>query len=145
VKANLNIKKPKPLFQKLDIEEIEKEYLKSKEEPKKEEKELISYEDFQKLDIRVALVEEVEKVPKADKLYKLTVSLGEEKRTLVAGLAEFYKASELAGKKIVILANLEPRKLRGITSHGMLLAAEEGDTVSVLIPDKDIGSGAGIK
>jgi methionyl-tRNA synthetase len=145
VKANLNIKKPKPLFQKLDIEEIEKEYIKSKEEPKKEEKELISYEDFQKLDIRVALVEEVEKVPKADKLYKLKVSLGEEKRTLVAGLAEFYKASELAGKKIVILANLEPRKLRGITSQGMLLAAEEGDTVSVLIPDKDIGSGAGIK
>jgi methionyl-tRNA synthetase len=145
VKVNTKIKKPKPLFQKLDIEEIEKDYIKSSEEPKKEEKKLITYEDFQKLDIRIALIEKVEKVPKADKLYKLTVSLGDEKRTLVAGLAELYKASELAGKKIVILANLEPRKLRGITSQGMLLAAEEGDTVSILVPDKDIGSGAGIK
>ena len=106
---------------------------------------MISYEDFQKLDIRVALVEKVEKVPKADKLYKLSVSVGTEKRTLVAALAEYYKASELEGKKIIILANLEPRKLRGITSEGMLLAADFEDTVSILVPDKDIPSGANIK
>ncbi|GAH08633.1 unnamed protein product, partial [marine sediment metagenome] len=65
--------------------------------------------------------------------------------TLVAGLAELYKADELAGKKIVILANLEPRKLKGITSEGMLLAAEEGEVVSVLVPDKDIEPGAKIR
>ncbi len=146
IKAGTNIKKPKPLFQKLDIQEIKLEYEKLKgKKQKKDEKELISYEDFQKLDLRVAFVEKVEKVPKADKLYKLTVSVGTEKRTLVAGLAQYYKASELAGKKIIILANLEPRKLRGITSEGMLLAADEGDTVSILVPDKDIGSGASIK
>ena len=146
VKAGQNIKKPKPLFQKLEIEEIKKEYNKIKEKkPKEGEKELISYEDFQKLDIRVALVEKVEKVPKADKLYKLSVSLGTEKRTLVAGLAEYYKASELEGKKVIILANLEPRKLRGIISEGMLLAADFEDTVSILVPDKDIPSGANIK
>ncbi|GAJ18790.1 unnamed protein product, partial [marine sediment metagenome] len=113
--------------------------------PKEGEKELISYEDFQKLDIRVALVEKVEKVPKADKLYKLTVSLGEEKRTLVAGLAQLYKADELTGKRIIILANLEPRKLRGITSEGMLLAADDGENVSILVPDKDISPGSTIK
>jgi methionyl-tRNA synthetase len=146
IQAGISIKKPKPLFEKLDIEEIKKEYQKLKEGEKNEsEKELISYDDFQKLDIRVALVNKVEKVPKADKLYKLTVSLGDEERTLVAGLAELYEADELAGKKIIILANLEPRKLRGITSEGMLLAAEKGETVSVLVPDKDIEPGAKIR
>ncbi len=146
VKAGQNIKKPKPFFQKLDIEEIKKEYGKLKEgKPKEGEKELISYEDFQKLDIRVAKVEEVEKVPKADKLYKLTIDLGTEKRTLVAGLAQHYKVDELKGKKIVILANLEPRKLKGITSEGMLLAAVEGDNVSILTPDKDIPLGSKVE
>lgn len=146
IKAGQSIKKPRPLFQKLEIEEIKKEYKKLKEKkPKEGEKELISYDDFQKLDIRIALVEKVEKVPKADKLYKLTVSLGTEKRTIVAGLAEYYKADELAGKKITILANLEPRKLRGILSEGMLLAADYEDTVSILVPDKDIPAGANIK
>ncbi|MFX0029481.1 MAG: methionine--tRNA ligase, partial [Candidatus Hermodarchaeota archaeon] len=142
VKSGQNIKKPKPLFQKLEIEEIKKEYKKLKEEGGKE---LISYEDFQKLDIRVALVEKVEKVPKADKLYKLSIDLGTEKRTIVAGLAEFYKADELEGKKIIVLTNLEPRKLRGITSEGMLLAADFEDKVSILIPDKDIPLGANIR
>jgi methionyl-tRNA synthetase len=146
VKPGQNIKKPKPLFQKLEIEVIKNEYKKLKEEkPKEGGKELISYEEFQKLDIRVALVEKVEKVPKADKLYKLTINLGSETRTIVAGLAEYYKVSELAGKKIIVLTNLEPRKLRGITSQGMLLAADEEDTVSILVPDKDIGPGAKIR
>ena len=106
---------------------------------------MISYEEFKKLDIRVALVEEVEKVPNADKLYKMKIDLGEEKRTLVAGLAEIYDEKELIGKKIVILANLEPRKMRGITSQGMLLAAVEGNIVSILTPDKDIPPGAKIE
>ncbi|MHA2036709.1 MAG: methionine--tRNA ligase [Candidatus Hodarchaeales archaeon] len=146
VKTKQNIKKPKPLFQKLEIEEIKQKYNKLKEdEQKKGGKELISYEEFQKLDIRVALVEKVEKVPKADKLYKLSIDLGTEKRTIVAGLAEFYKAKELEGKKIIVLTNLEPRKLRGITSEGMLLAADFEDKVSILIPDKDIPIGANIR
>ena len=145
VKPGQNIKKPKPLFQKLEIEEIKNEYEKLKEKSKEGGKELISYEDFQKLDIRVALVEKVEKVPKADKLYKLSIDLGTEKRTIVAGLAEFYKANELEGKKIIVLTNLEPRKLRGITSEGMLLAADFENKVSILVPDKDIPLGASIK
>jgi len=146
IKAGQKIKKPQPLFQKLEIEEVKENYKKLKEgKPKKGGKELVSYEDFKKLDIRVALIESVEKVPKADKLYKLSIALGDEKRTLVAGLAEQYKADDLKGKKIVILANLEPRKLRGIQSEGMLLAAVDGDIVSVLTPDKEIPSGAKIE
>ncbi|MHA1931564.1 MAG: methionine--tRNA ligase [Promethearchaeota archaeon] len=146
VKSGQTIKKPKPLFQKLELEEIRIKYKKIKEEePMKGGKKLISYEDFQKLAIRVALVEKVEKVPKVDKLYKLSIDLGTEKRTIVAGLAEFYKAKELEGKKIIVLTNLEPRKLRGITSEGMLLAADFEENVSILIPDKDIPIGANIR
>ncbi len=145
IKAGVSIKKPTPLFQKLEIEDIKKEYKKLKEKKSAGEKELISYDDFKKLDIRVALVENVEKVPKADKLYKLSIDLGTEKRILVAGLAEHYKAENLKGKKIVVLTNLEPRNLRGILSQGMLLAAVEGENVSILIPDKDLPPGARIE
>ncbi|MFX1567385.1 MAG: methionine--tRNA ligase [Promethearchaeota archaeon] len=146
LKAGQAIKKPEPLFQKLDIDEIKENYKKIKEGTKKEgEKDLVSYDEFKKLDIRVALVEKVEKVPKANKLYKLLIDLGSEKRTLVAGLAEYYKAEDLKGKKIIVLTNLEPRKLRGILSEGMLLAAVEGDNVSVLVPDKDLPLGARIE
>ena len=91
------------------------------------------------------MVENVEKVPKADKLYKISINLGTEKRILVAGLAEHYKVEDLKGKKIIVLTNLEPRKLRGILSHGMLLAAVEGDNVSILVPDKDLPLGARIE
>jgi len=146
VKEGQKIKKPEPLFQKLDINEIKSKIHDIKEKKDKlGGKELVSYDDFKKLDIRVALIESVEKVPKADKLYKLSITLGDEKRTLVAGLAEQYKAEELKGKKIVILANLEPRKLRGILSEGMLLAAVDGDVVSVITPDKNIPPGAKIE
>ncbi|MHA1318644.1 MAG: methionine--tRNA ligase [Promethearchaeota archaeon] len=146
IKEGLKIKKPEPLFQKLEIDDL-KESLQEirKKSGKKGDKDLVSYEDFKKLDIRIAVIDEVEKVPKADKLYKLSISLGEEKRTLVAGLAEKYKIEELKGKSIAILANLEPRKLRGILSEGMLLAAVDGDIVSILTPDKDIPSGAKIE
>ena len=139
------INKPKPLFQKLDIKEIQEKFIKLKaKEEGKSDVEMISYDDFKKLDIRVALIENVEKVKKAENLLKLTIDLGTEKRTIVAGLAKYYNANELIGKKIIVLANLEPKKLRGITSHGMLLAASasEGDKVSILIPDKDVALGS---
>ena len=146
VKEGQKVKRPEPLFEKLDISEIKNKLQEIKgNKDKLGGKKLVSYEEFKKLDIRVALIENVEKVPKADKLYKLSISLGEEKKTLVAGLAEHYKADELKGKKIVILANLEPRKLRGILSEGMLLAAVDGDIVSVISPDKDIPTGAKIE
>lgn len=83
----------------------------------------INYEDFEKLDLRVGKVLEAEKVPKADKLLKLTVDLGFEKRTILSGIAEYYKPEELVGKLVTVVANLAPRKIRGIESQGMLLMA----------------------
>lgn len=88
----------------------------------------IGIEDFSKLEFRVALVEKVDVVPKADKLYILSLDLGYEKRTIVSSIREFFKPEELEGKKIVVLCNLKPAKFRGVPSNGMLLAAESPDT-----------------
>ena len=87
-------------------------------------KETISYENFAKLDLRTAIIEKVEDIKGADKLYKLSLDLAGEKRTICAGIKKFYKKEELKGKIIIIVANLEQRKMRGILSEGMLLAAE---------------------
>ena len=106
----------------------------------------VKYEDFAKLDLRVAKVIEAKRVKNSDKLIELTVSLGNETRTIVAGIGKFYSEEELLNKKIVIIANLEERKLMGITSQGMLLAAStpEKDKLSILTVDKDIEEGAHI-
>ena len=105
----------------------------------------ITYDDFQKIDLRVAEIKTCEDIEGADKLYKLTIDMGEE-RTIVAGIKLFYTKEELVGKKIAIVANLEPRKLRGIISHGMLLAASNEDKSSVVLMtlDKDMVNGAKI-
>ena len=81
-------------------------------------------------------------MPKADKLLQLRVSLGTETRAVLAGIAEFYTPEQLVGRKAILVANLAPRKLRGIESQGMLLAAETGGRVSLLQPDQDLPAGA---
>lgn len=104
----------------------------------------VSFQDFTKLDLRVAQITSAEDIEKADKLYKLTLDVGElGERTICAGIKEFYKASDLQNKKIIIIANLAPRKLRGIESCGMLLAASSKDkkTVSLISPDQDMSPG----
>ncbi len=131
------INKREVLFPKIEIK------MESKKE--KEIDNNITYEDFQKLDIRVAIIETVEKIENADKLYKLSVDLGYEKRTIVAGLAEYYTIEELKSKKITLLTNLKPRKIRGILSQGMLLAADDGKLVSILVPDKNVDLGSKIQ
>ncbi|MHA1762312.1 MAG: methionine--tRNA ligase [Promethearchaeota archaeon] len=147
LKGGHPIKKAKPLFEKLDIEEMKKKLIEIKkgEEEMEGKRDLISYEDFKKLDIRVAKILEVETVLKTKSLLKLTIDIGTEKRTIVAGLAQHYTPKELKNKQIVVLANLEPKKLRGIESQGMLLAAIDGDKVSILTPDKEIKVGAKIE
>ena len=92
--------------------------------PQKDE---CSFEDFEKMDIRTATVLEAERVPKTDKLLKLTIDTGIDKRTIVSGIAEFYSPEDMVGKQICILANLAPRKIRGIESKGMILMARQGD------------------
>lgn len=106
----------------------------------------ITYEDFDKIDLRVGKVLEAERVPKADKLLKLTVDLGFEKRTILSGIAEYYKPEELVGKLVTVVANLAPRKIRGIESQGMLLMAgnDFGKLFSVG-SEKDIEPGSVVK
>jgi len=102
----------------------------------------IKIDEFGKIELRVAEVVAAEPLPKSKKLLKLTVSLGEEQRTLVAGIAEHYTPAELVGKKVVVVANLEPAKLMGVESNGMVLAASAPGTLAVLIPDRDLPPGS---
>ena len=106
---------------------------------------MVSYDDFAGLDIRVARVKDVERIPKSKKLYKLKIDIGEEERTIVAGIAEYYKENEIRGKRIVVLTNLEPKTVMGVKSQGMLLAAEDGEDVAVLVPDRDVKAGAKVR
>jgi methionyl-tRNA synthetase len=102
----------------------------------------ITYDDFAKMDIRIALVLEAEALPNADKLLKLKIDLGDSTRELVAGVALSYKPEELIGKKVTILANLQPRKIRGVVSNGMILCAQSADGLSILIPERDTPPGS---
>ena len=110
--------------------------------PQKEE---CSFEDFEKMDIRTATVLEAERVPKTDKLLKLTIDTGIDKRTIVSGIAEFYSPEDMLGKQICILANLKPRMIRGIESKGMILMARQGDgTMRFITPQEVLANGAQI-
>jgi len=103
----------------------------------------IPFSDFQKIELRIGKVENVEEVEGLDKLYKLTVDLGErEKRTLLAGLKESHQPYELLGKLIVVIANLEPREIKGVKSEGMLLAAISGEKPIILIPEEEVKPGS---
>ncbi len=105
---------------------------------------IITIDDFAKIDLRIAVVLAAERVPKTDKLLKLELDLGYEQRTIVSGIAAFYEPDALVGKRIVIVANLKPAKLRGIESRGMLLAAGgRGDVaeLGLLTLDNDIPPG----
>ncbi len=105
----------------------------------------IDIDYFSKVDLRVVQVLDAEVVPKADKLLKLRVSLGEEERTIVAGIAKHYQPSELIGKQVVIVANLKPAKIRGIESQGMVLAASDESSMTLLTSAKPIGNGSKAK
>ncbi|MCQ2137071.1 MAG: methionine--tRNA ligase [Bacteroidales bacterium] len=104
-----------------------------------------SFEDFEKMDIRTATVLEAVKVPKTDKLLKLTIDTGIDKRTIVSGIAEYYTPEDMIGKQICILANLKPRIIRGIESHGMILMAKQGDgKMRFVTPQETLANGAEI-
>jgi len=102
----------------------------------------ITYEEFKKLDIRVAKILNVEEHPHADKLYLVTLDLGDETRTVVAGIRPYYAKEELYGKRAVVLVNLAARTIRGIESHGMILAALGDATLGILTVDREIAPGA---
>ena len=104
-----------------------------------------SFEDFEKMDIRTATVLEAERVPKTDKLLKLTIDTGIDKRVIVSGIAEYYTPEQMVGRQICILANLAPRKIRGIESKGMILMARQGDgKMRFVTPQETLANGAEI-
>jgi len=144
-----HISNVKPLINKISDERIEQqqellEKMYKGDEEKMEHKEEIPFEQFSKLEIRIAKVIEAEKIEKSNKLIKIKADIGGEVRQVVAGLAKYYKPEELVGKKVTLLVNLEPIKLMGEESQGMILAGENEEDISLLIPDKDIEQGVEI-
>ena len=103
---------------------------------------MISIDDFRKIELRVATIKSAEPHPNADKLLVLQIDLGGETRQICAGIRNHYSAEELVGKQIVVVANLETAKLRGLDSQGMLLAASDEDRVIILTPEKSVQAGA---
>jgi len=143
------LNKPEILFEKIEDEIIEKEIEKLKGPTKpaedvKTEENLITYNEFSKIDLRVAEVVKAERIPKTDKLMKLQIKIGDETRQIVAGIAEHYEIEQIIGKRIVVVANLEPTKIRNEISNGMLLAAKDDGKLTLLTTIDDINSGANI-
>ncbi|MGQ9455430.1 MAG: methionine--tRNA ligase [Armatimonadota bacterium] len=130
---------PEPIFPRLET----KAQTKQPEVAKVSDR--ISYSEFSKMDLRIAQIKSAERVAGTDKLLKLVVSLGEEERQIVAGIAEWYAPESLVGRKIVLLANLEPAKIRGIHSDGMLLAADVDGKAVLLQPEQDVPTGAKVR
>ena len=144
-----SINKPKPLFKKIEDKVIEKEKeklyenLKENEEENTEVNELISIDYFDKVEIRIGQIKEAEKIEKSNKLLKLQVDIGDKVVQIVAGLAKRYAPEELIDKKVTVLVNLEPAKLFGVESQGMLLAS--GESAALLVPEEPVNVGEEIQ
>ena len=144
---------PELLFEKIEDTQIARQIGKLEESkaqnalanlPLKEAKPAINFEDFSKIDIRIATILEAEKVPKTSKLLKLTVDTGLDKRTVVSGIAEHYKPEEVVGRQVCLLANLAPREIKGIMSQGMILMAEDKDGKLCFVSPVDVKSAGSI-
>jgi methionyl-tRNA synthetase len=149
------INKPELLFEKIEDEEITRQINKLLATKKANEessamttpgKESVTFDDFSKIDIRTATILEAEKVPKTNKLLKLKIDTGIDIRTIVSGIAEYYDPETIIGKQISIVANLEPRKIKGIESKGMILMAEDKNGKLVMVsPSDKVSNGSMIK
>lgn len=158
-RAGQQVQKGAALFPRIDLKSLEQEEVVEKAAPAKVEskkeseaqtpahEEFISIDDFARIQLRVAEVIDCQKMEKADKLLILKVKLGEEERTVVSGIAKFYRPEELIGKKVVLVANLKPVKLRGTLSQGMILAASNDDdsVLEVLTIEKEIPGGSKVR
>ena len=103
---------------------------------------MISIDEFRRIELKVATIKKAEPHPNADKLLVLQIDLGSEERQIVAGIRGHYAPEELIGKQVVVVANLETARLRGLESQGMLLAASDGERIVILTPEKEIHPGA---
>ncbi|MEO7307571.1 MAG: methionine--tRNA ligase [Ferruginibacter sp.] len=166
VSVGYSLRAPELLFRKIDDEEVKEQVEKLKNKKLKMEndeqkptvsesvnptlggggaKEIIQFDDFAKIDLKVGTITAAEKVEKADKLLKLEVDLGYEKRTIVSGIALHFNAEDIIGKQVVVVANLAPRKMRGIESQGMILMAEDkGGKLHFVNPDTIVDAGSGV-
>lgn len=153
--AGHQLNMPELLFAKIEDETIEKQIQKLLDTKKANEealevkvtpqKENVAFEDFSKMDLRVGTVLECTKVPKADKLLQFLIDDGIGKRTIVSGIAAWYKPEDLAGKQVCFIANLAPRKIKGVESQGMLLSVEDSDgNLSLIQPSKEVSPGSQI-
>ena len=157
VQAGTPVEKGTPIFPRLDVEAEVKaikdmmemtapKQTKKKKQQANDEKDEVIFDDFMKLDFRVAEITKADKVKKADKLLKLQVDLGKEKRQIVSGIAEFYTPEELVGKKVIVVANLKPVKLRGEMSEGMILSGEdESGNLVLTTVEKDLTNGSVVR
>ncbi|MBW8685559.1 methionine--tRNA ligase [Chitinophaga rhizophila] len=157
VSVGYSLRPPEYLFAKIDDAKIQEQIAKLHaglvkpaaapvEAPVKEMKAEIQFDDFAKIDLRVGTILEAEKVPKADKLLKLLVDIGTEKRTVVSGIAEHFTPEEVVGKQVTLVANLAPRKMRGIESQGMILMAENAAGKLVFVnPDAAVDAGSEVR
>jgi methionyl-tRNA synthetase len=146
---------PEILYKKIEDAEVEAQVAKleaskaahqTKETTHKPVKDAISYDDFMKMDIRVGTILEAERVPKADKLLKLLVDTGVDKRTVVSGIAEHFAPENIIGQQVSLLMNLEPRKIRGIESQGMILMAEDSEgKLKFVQPNEAVNPGAEVR
>ncbi|MEN8208372.1 MAG: methionine--tRNA ligase subunit beta, partial [Candidatus Fermentibacteria bacterium] len=147
IPAGLKLAEPEILLEKLK-KGFEKIMQKDDERPEAEKpviKKTVSYDDFMKIDMRAGIVKEVDDIEGADKLFKLMVDLGDHTRQLVAGMKPFYSKEELIGRKIVVLVNLQPVKIMGVMSNGMVLASDDGKGGAFLLqPGSDACPGDGI-
>jgi methionyl-tRNA synthetase len=143
LEENKEIGKVEILFNKVedDVIRVEKEKLGIKEEKMAN---VISIQEFAKVELKVATIKSAEKVEGTQKLTKMIIDIGGEERQIVAGIAEYYTPEDLVGKRIIVVSNLAPAKIRGVDSNGMLLAATKGDKMSLLTIDSDIDNGAKI-
>lgn len=148
LKADNMLGENKILFPQIEesvINKLNEEYLVNKiQDDVKEKTNLVSIEDFRKLELKVAKILECEKVPKSKKLLKLKLKIGDKNKQIVAGISEYYKPEYLIGKLVVIVNNLQPSKLMGIESEGMLLAAKKNGELRIVTVEGDIGEGADV-
>ncbi|HEK85019.1 MAG: methionine--tRNA ligase [Candidatus Saccharicenans sp.] len=147
---SFSIRRPEALFPRINLQEFIKDTKKPEGEinqpiRREEKMEYISFDEFKKMDLRVAKVLAAERVPNTNKLLKLQIDLGSEQRQIIAGVAESYSPEELVGKEFIIIANLQPAVIRGIESQGMLLAAEVEGKAIIPFFDREIPPGTKVK
>jgi methionyl-tRNA synthetase len=166
LKTNYPLRAPELLFRKIEDAEVEQqrakleqkaaaskaaqapqpETVKETESVEKELKPIITFDDFAKIELRAGTILAAEKVAKADKLLKLEVDLGFEKRTIVSGIAQHYQPEEIVGKQVTVVINLAPRKMKGIESAGMILMAEDTDGKLIFVsPVNTVSAGSEVK